>query len=348
MQLLQPKISKEWTSLVYDYYQACPTWMDRFEKINSAASKNKTQELSESFPDLNPHIQNVIMVDGLKEIGNELELCTMQLEDLRLTILSHLMATLPCIAVGTLRHGIEGWKDSASLVQSKIPVLYIDIRQENRKFWLCKINELEKGKNPSVKKYKSAKKVSYAEQSVSPIKDLLVDEKKPAQNSDDESDKLSGGQEAFAKKLVEDALNHCRSVVWQGLQQNEQHRFDILDVCRTAFLHSIYKLATKICTASSGLDSQLCRGNYQPRSIHQAIEQEKKRKQLNQDQNAQVHSRSISNMNTKIILTFFAFLPAIYDSCQENCVPDNRPSISLILDVPPRREKRINETQNLL
>jgi hypothetical protein len=53
-----------------------------------------------------------------------------QLDSLRLMILSYLMASLPCMAIGTLRHGDrDGWKDSASLVQSNIPVLYLDVRQ---------------------------------------------------------------------------------------------------------------------------------------------------------------------------------------------------------------------------
>jgi hypothetical protein len=72
------------------------------------------------------------MVDGLDEDDDGVikGFSTMQLENLRLMILSHLMTSLPCVAIGTLRHGSkDGWKDSASLVQTNIPVLYIDVRR---------------------------------------------------------------------------------------------------------------------------------------------------------------------------------------------------------------------------
>jgi hypothetical protein len=72
------------------------------------------------------------MVDGLDEDDDGVikGFSTVHLENLRLMILSHLMTSLPCVAIGTLRHGSEdGWKDSASLVQTNIPVLYIDVRK---------------------------------------------------------------------------------------------------------------------------------------------------------------------------------------------------------------------------
>jgi hypothetical protein len=121
----------------YQFFNASPAWQDRFEKIKYAAAlqaaKTKYQaDETRIFPDLNPFIQNVIMVDGLDEDDDGVVkgFSTMQLESLRLMILSHLMTSLPCVAIGTLRHGsTDGWKDSASLVQTNIPVLYIDVRR---------------------------------------------------------------------------------------------------------------------------------------------------------------------------------------------------------------------------
>jgi hypothetical protein len=121
----------------FQFFSASPAWQDRFEKIKLAAAlqaaKTKFQsEETRIFPDLNPYIQNVIMVDGLDEDDDGVikGFSTVQLESLRLMILSHLMTSLPCVAIGTLRHGSkDGWKDSASLVQSNIPVLYVDVKQ---------------------------------------------------------------------------------------------------------------------------------------------------------------------------------------------------------------------------
>ena len=121
----------------FQFFSASPAWQDRFDRIKLAAKlqAKRTSDANEGariFPDLNPYIPNVIMVDGLEEdeSGMVKGFSTIQLDSLRLMILSHLMASLPCMAIGTLRHGDkDGWKDSASLVQSNIPVLYLDVRQ---------------------------------------------------------------------------------------------------------------------------------------------------------------------------------------------------------------------------
>jgi hypothetical protein len=85
------------------------------------------------YKDLNPYIQNVIMVDGIEEIleangDPTVKLSTTQLEHIQLAILSYLTTSLPSVAIGTLRHGTDGWKDSASLVEANIPVLFLDVR----------------------------------------------------------------------------------------------------------------------------------------------------------------------------------------------------------------------------
>ena len=120
----------------FQFFGASPAWQDRFGKILEAAARQASRtsasaDESRIFPDLNPFIQNVIMVDGLDEDDSGLVkgFSTAQLDALRRMILSHLQTTLPCVAIGTLRHGDrDGWKDAASLVQDNIPVLYVDAR----------------------------------------------------------------------------------------------------------------------------------------------------------------------------------------------------------------------------
>jgi hypothetical protein len=86
-------------------------------------------ESQRTYSDLNPYIQNIIMVDGVNDEAGESTFCIKQMENLRMLILSHFMTTLPCVAIGTLRQGKDGWKDSACLVQKNVPVLYIDVRR---------------------------------------------------------------------------------------------------------------------------------------------------------------------------------------------------------------------------
>ena len=118
-------------STVRAFFKACKPWQDSLKKLpeptaqkavpkqniepeKSCCSKESKQK------DLNPHIRNIIMVDDINRT---------QLENLQRIILTHLTTAHPSVAIGTLRHGIDGWKESASLVQRKIPVLYIDVRQ---------------------------------------------------------------------------------------------------------------------------------------------------------------------------------------------------------------------------
>ncbi len=314
------------------------------------------------------------MVDGLDDRGG---VCRKQLEDLRLTILSHLMATLPCVAIGTLRHGNDGWKESASLVQSKIPVLYIDVRQENRKFWREKIDEnitttkqRDSGerKSSSIKARRSDKNdwstglhvgkheldcgeaapahhgndrlqeeaaallptgppppfchatgtpfrppstsadraagihgaAAAAAQELAKRRPPAgtscgpTNKEEPTKNSNDGSKTVGGSERKeaeAAKKLVADAMHHCEFVVWESLKNAE--RFDILDACRMAFLHSICKQARKFGAASSVSDSQVPMIHNKVISIHHAIEQEQIKKLANQDRSAQVHNPCI-------------------------------------------------------
>jgi hypothetical protein len=174
---------KEMTT-TFEFYKSSQAWQDRFKKIVHAADENKATDPGSKnkriFPDLNPYIQNVIMVDGLDENDKgEVKISNVQLERLRLLILTHLKTSLPCVAIGTLRHGNkDGWKDSASLVQAEIPVLYIDVRKRQT--------------------YDSC---------------LSHD------------------------KLLEAAKAHYKQE-WDTMAKAET--FDVLDVCRMAFFHSIF------------------------------------------------------------------------------------------------------------
>jgi hypothetical protein len=197
-----------------------------------------------TLPDLNPYIQNVIMVDGLDEVPNhrrpggdcagqptaqgqttstsgteagngsskakaaagdeaeavDFRVSLQHLEDLQLAILTHLTAELPSVAIGTLRHGRDGWKDAASIVVSSTPVLYLDVRRRP------------------------------------PARD--------AKRLDDKED-----NESLAARILYEAKLY-RDAEWTVIRRNG--RLDVLDVSRMAFWHMKWKEAMSL--AQGGRD----------------------------------------------------------------------------------------------
>ena len=106
------------------------------------------------FADLNPDIPNIVLIDGVDEDDQVIRgLTTKPLARLQSLILGYFHAQMPCIACGSLRHSTrDQWNEAATLVEAKIPVIYIDIRrrkQLDKEQSLRSIWEIVKGESRS-------------------------------------------------------------------------------------------------------------------------------------------------------------------------------------------------------
>ncbi len=231
------------------------------------------------FSDLNPYIQNIIMVDGVNGDSKEATLCIEKMENLRMLILSHFMTTLPCVAIGTLRQGKDGWKDSACLVQKNVPVLYIDVRA--RSLDLKKeVKELKK-KVQQKKKKDRQNNVEKSEEKNAPICSEAKEENQRGLKTAEEPISTALGHENnlpeeqrtqsyldvktkgqpgwYAAKKYIDTVKHddelsgeqnlAKELLAAAREYSEQEwqclachkRYDVLDTCRIAFWHSIWE-----------------------------------------------------------------------------------------------------------
>jgi hypothetical protein len=214
--------------------------------ILGAAEKNaeyiqEAARLTADYPiyaDLNPYIQNVIMVDGLDE-DKGCSLSPKPLETLRLMILTHLMTLFPCVAIGTLRHGKDGWKDSASLVKADIPVLYIDVRQHSPSKRLPAEHA-----NPVRQKTETVKKIGELKSLLSTysnreaayqLSTAFPEEEDKDNNLEWESFPITERKEKAAQ-LIKTAMTHKEN---ESKCIKESGRVDVLDACRMAYWHSI-------------------------------------------------------------------------------------------------------------
>jgi hypothetical protein len=199
-------------------------------------------------PDLNPYIQNLIMVDGVDEVEDTI--CTKHMEKLRMLILSYFIATLPCVAIGTLRHGQDGWKDSTCLVQKSIPVLYIDIRERPPDL----SEEMIKLRRKVEEKKANWKEMDECEE----MEKAKKEEPKPEEDPP--------GSKNPGLKLFEITQKYCDQE-WEWLACHK--RYDVLDVCRIAFWHSIWERVKNRLLAHNS--SKLQVSDYEL-SIYDAIE----------------------------------------------------------------------------
>jgi hypothetical protein len=238
----------EVTTTVRDFFLACKTWQDCFDKMKAARSSREQKKTDGQddlnmpvvYSDLNPYIENVIMVDGLDEQGTAIN--TNEMESLRLAILTYLTTSLPCVALGTLRHGEDGWKDSASLVQANIPVLYIDVRNHDNYDEACK----------SI----------------------------PKIDASGSKTMMSLDERMKVVKKIHSAMETDCSMEWDELSNVD--KYDVLDVCRIAFMHTAYHTAIELKEDVKPIHA------HNAIQIHEAIKQLKRDHQSSDDANAEV------------------------------------------------------------
>jgi hypothetical protein len=252
---------------VLDFYASCEQWRERLEDIKKAhdpkrSAKNKAaadsvqcedkaqkqtgaETQGPTLSDLNPYIQNVIIVDGLEEVSNQrkgdnverhgsvqssnvgdldrqdvagststardvsetgdFRVSLQHMQELQLGILTHLTTELPSVAIGTLRSGKDGFKTAASIVVSSTPVLYLDVRRRP------------------------------------PVKLPVQDAASRAQLREPERLKI-------AEQILKEAKIY-REVEWTAIKDSK--RLDVLDTSRMAFWHMKWKEALSIVEKTS-------------------------------------------------------------------------------------------------